>query len=285
MSERAGELREISTLSTGGGVESGWVRFRDPSIALGLALIALPMELALAQPAVIFFVLKASVPRWRDTFRHIKSTGKPNAKLLDSLWILFHTLTGELLAPALSLVLLESGNALRDLTAVKGEHTKVDLIPSRLYWVERGGRRRRVHLNHLKKGDHVHLGAGDRIPADGVIRKGNALLDAGFLTGKSTLSRKDAGDSVYASTLVSKGQLVFEVEVMGANTRVSAMLEGRLEKSQEDRVLVTTWSLWAIRSSCLPSLGGLPSSSLQVTLINHSPRCRWILLRAWGSVH
>ena len=139
MSERAGELREISTQSTGGGVRSGWARFRDPTIALGLALVALPMELALAQPAVIFFVLKASVPRWRDTFSHIRSTGKPNAELLDSLWILFHALTGELLAPALSLVLLESGNVLRDLTAVEGDHTKVELIPSRLYWVERGG--------------------------------------------------------------------------------------------------------------------------------------------------
>lgn len=214
--------------------DPGWVRFRDPGLALGFAMVALPMELALAQPAVVFFILKASLPRWNDTLQHMRSTGKPNAEILDSLWILFHTLTGELLAPALSLVLLESGNALRDLTAVKGDQTKVDLIPSRLYWVERGGRRRRVHLKHLKKGDHVHLGAGDRIPADGVILRGDALLDVGFLTGRSRLSRKESGDHVYASTMVSKGQLVFEIEVIGAKTRVSAMLEGRLEKPEQD---------------------------------------------------
>ncbi|MEN9680545.1 MAG: hypothetical protein RLZZ627_438 [Pseudomonadota bacterium] len=234
MSEQKGELRDIRTHSTDGSADPGWVRFRDPSIALGLALVALPMELVLVQPAIIFFVFKASVPRWKDTFAHIRSTGKPNAELLDSLWILFHTLTGELLAPALSLVLLESGNALRDLTAGKVDEAKVDLIPSRLYWVERSGRRRRIHLKHLKKGDRVHLGAGDRIPADGVIRKGDALLDAGFLTGKSSLARKGAGDQVYASTLVSKGQLVFEIEAIGADTRVSSMLKGRLEKPEED---------------------------------------------------
>lgn len=234
MSERMGELRDIRTPPKGGNAEPGWVRFRDPGIALGLSLVALPMELVLVQPAILFFVFKASIPRWKETFAHIRSTGKPNAELLDSLWILFHTLSGELLAPALSLVLLESGNALRDLTAVKGDQAKVDLIPSRLYWVERGGRRRRVHLKHLKRGDRVHLGAGDRIPADGIICKGDAILDAGFLTGKSSLVRKGVGDPIYASTVVTRGQLIFEIEVIGAKTRVSSMLEGRIEKPKED---------------------------------------------------
>lgn len=234
MSERTAEHLRVAEKAASNGLEVGWVRFRDPGIALGLALVLLPLELALAQPAVMFFVFKASLPRWKDTFRHIRSTGRPDAELLDSLWILFHALTGELLAPALSLVLLESGNALRDLTAVKGNQAKVDLIPGRLYWVERRGRRRRIHLKHLKRGDYVHLGSGDRIPADGTIRKGDALVDAGFLTGKSSLARKGNGDRVYASTLISRGQLILEVEGIGAQTRVSSMLEGRIEKPQED---------------------------------------------------
>ena len=131
-------------------LELNWVRFRDPGVALGLALFAVPLELALAQPAIIFFMHKALVPKWKETYEHIRSSGKPNAELLDSLWVLFYTLTGELVAPALSLVLLESGNALRDLTAVREDQAKVDPIPSRLYWVERGGRRRRIHSKHLK---------------------------------------------------------------------------------------------------------------------------------------
>lgn len=215
-------------------LELNWVRFRDPGVALGLALFAVPLELALAQPAIIFFMLKALVPKWKETYEHIRSSGKPNAELLDSLWVLFYTLTGELVAPALSLVLLESGNALRDLTAVREDQAKVDPIPSRLYWVERGGRRRRIHSKHLKKGDQVHLGAGDRIPADGLIRKGNALLDTGFLTGKSSLTRKGEGEHVYAATLVTKGQFVFEIEVMGPDTRVASMLQGHLERPRED---------------------------------------------------
>lgn len=234
MSRQMGEIHRGVTSSKSAEARPGWIRLRDPGLALGLAVVAMPMELALAQPAVVFFVLKASWPRWRLTLQHIRSTGRPNADLLDSLWILFHTLTGELLAPALSLVLLESGNALRDLTAVKGKQIKAELIPSRLYWVERDGRRRRIHLKHLKEGDRVYLGAGDQIPADGVIRKGSALLDAGFLTGSSSLRRKGPGDYAYASTLVTKGQLVLEIEFIGANTRVSAMLDGRLEKPIQD---------------------------------------------------
>lgn len=215
-------------------LELDWVRFRDPGVALGLAIFAVPLELALAQPAILFFMLKALVPKWKVTFEHIRASGKPNAEILDTLWVLFYTLTGELIAPALSLVLLESGNALRDLTAVKKDQTQVDLIPNRLYWVERAGRRRRIHSKHLKTGDLLHLGAGDRIPADGLIRKGNALLDTGFLTGKSSLTRKGEGEHVYAATLVTKGQFVLEIEVLGANTRVSAMLQGRLDRPRED---------------------------------------------------
>jgi len=78
VSEQKGELRDIRTHSKDGSADPGWVRFRDPGIALGLALVALPMELVLVQPAIIFFVFKASVPRWKDTFAHIRSTGKPD---------------------------------------------------------------------------------------------------------------------------------------------------------------------------------------------------------------
>lgn len=216
------------------GLPVDWSRFRDPGIALGIALTAVPFEVVLAPQICIFFVLKSSIPKWRETYRHLKEKGKPDAEVLDSLWILFHTITGEVLAPALSLVLLEAGNSLRDLTAVRSEEHKIDLIPSRLYWVERAGRRRRIHAKHLKKGDLVHLGAGDRVPADGSIRKGTAILDAGFLTGASGLASKGPGERVYASTLLSKGQMVFEIERLGQDTRVSVMLEGKLDRQPED---------------------------------------------------
>ena len=233
MSDRVQELQaELSLESRGRSVD--WRRFRDPGIALGLALGAAPLELLFAPQAALFFVLKASLPRWRETLRHIRSKGRPDAEILESIWVLFYSVSGELVAPALSLLLLEAGNSLRDMTAERKTQNDAEVIPSRLYWVERGGRRRRIHLRHLKRGDRVYLGAGDRVPADGVIRKGQAILDAIFLTGASTLTSKSPGDRIYASTLLSKGQIVLEVDVAGAETRVSSMLEGWVDKRKDD---------------------------------------------------
>lgn len=254
MSERGQELKADDSLDSHG-FSVDWRRFRDPGIALGLALGAAPFELLFAPQAALFFVVKASLPRWRETLRHIRSKGRPDAEILESLWVLFYSVSGELVAPALSLLLLEAGNSLRDMTAANMTQNDVEVIPSRLYWVERGDRRRRIHLKHLKRGDRVHLGAGDRVPADGVIRKGHAILDAIFLTGASTLTSKSPGDRVYASTLLSKGQIVLEVDVAGTETRVSSMLEGWMDKRRDDTRLSNYMEDLGNRA-VLPALAG-----------------------------
>lgn len=211
-----------------------WKKFREPSLAMGLAITAVPLEIFLAPQLVAVLIIKASLPRWRETFRHIRASGKPDVELLDTLWICFHTLTGEFLAPALSLVLLETANALRDLTAVHGRKNKVELIPARLYWVERKGRRRRIHLKHLQVGDLIHLGRGDQVPVDAEVLKGECLVDSGFLTGMSKLESRKPQETVYASTIISRGQIVARIKRTGDQTRLSTMLTGHLERPEDD---------------------------------------------------
>ena len=215
-------------------VSVDWKKFREPSIAMGLAITAVPLEIFLAPQVVTILIIKASLPRWRETFRHIRASGKPDVELLDTLWIFFHTLTGEFLAPALSLVLLEAANTLRDLTAVHRQKNKVELIPARLYWVERKGRRRRIHLKHLAVGDLIHLGRGDQVPSDAEVVKGECLVDTGLMTGLSRLQARKEGETIYASTFISRGQIVARIKRIGDQTRVSTMLTGHLDKPEED---------------------------------------------------
>ena len=201
---------------------------------MGLALTAVPLELFLAPQLTVFFIFKASWPRWRDTLKHIRASGKPDVELLDSLWIFFYTLSGEFLAPALSLFLIEAANSLRDLTAEREGRPSIEVLPSRLYWIERRGRRRRVHRKHLKRDDLIHLGRGDQLPADVEIIRGECVVDAGFLTGRSRPSARGIGDSLYASTLIQQGQVVARIKRTGEETRVLAMLAGHQEKTQRE---------------------------------------------------
>lgn len=209
-------------------------KFRDPSLAMGLALTAVPLELFLAPQITTFFIIKASWPRWRATFRHVRASGKPDVELLDSLWIFFYTLSGEFLAPALSLVLIEAANALRNLTAVREARHVVEVLPSRLYWIERKGRRRRVHLKHLATDDLIHLGRGDQVPADAEILRGECVVDSGLLTGRARPSAKQPGETLYASTLIKQGQVVAKIKRTGEQTTLLSMLQGYTERHEKE---------------------------------------------------
>ena len=59
----------------------------------------------------------------------------------------------------------------------------------------------------LKLGDMLVVGAGERIPADGVVDEGASAVDESMLTGESLPVTKGAGDTVYGGT-VNQGRLL-----------------------------------------------------------------------------
>jgi heavy metal translocating P-type ATPase len=227
------EMREPPAATVNGHHIDYAERFKYPGLALGLSLVIGPMELAIGPAVVGIVIAKASLPTFKRTLKIIQ-TGQPTVDLLDSLWILFHTVTGELLAPALAICLTEAGNTLRDLTAMEGRRQLPQLVPNRQYWIERNGRRRLVLLRHLALGDHVLLGPGDLVPADGKVVRGEGLVDQNALTGASKLLSRNVGDKLFASTVVANGQLVLEIEHMGADTRASRMAGQFTDETRQD---------------------------------------------------
>lgn len=100
--------------------------------------------------------------------------------------------------------------------------------------VLRDGAWQRIDARDLVPGDLVHVGEGDRAPADGLVREGTSLtVDESLLTGESVAvvrsPDRDAhalgqpGDSqsaVFAGTLVTSGNATLEVVETGARTEV-----------------------------------------------------------------
>jgi Ca2+-transporting ATPase len=97
----------------------------------------------------------------------------------------------------------------------------------------------------LVPGDAIHVGEGDRVPADALLRAGTPLaIDESLLTGESvpvvrqpdagaqSLGRPgDEGAAIFAGTLIGSGTAVAEVVHTGARTevgRIGAAL-GRIE--------------------------------------------------------
>jgi Ca2+-transporting ATPase len=107
--------------------------------------------------------------------------------------------------------------------------------------VIRGGVHRRIPGREVARGDLIVLAEGDRVPADGLLRRGiNLSVDESLLTGESVPVRKapsaDAaaldppgGDdlpSVFSGTLVTAGQGIVEVLATGPRSQL-----GRIGKA------------------------------------------------------
>jgi P-type Ca2+ transporter type 2C len=95
-------------------------------------------------------------------------------------------------------------------------------------WVVRDGQLTHVPSASIVPGDWARLEAGDRVPADGLLRDAQGvMLDESMLTGESVPVDKTGGDEVWSGTLVVRGRTFVEVSRTGpasAMGRLAAML-------------------------------------------------------------
>ncbi|XKE94639.1 cadmium-translocating P-type ATPase [Metaplanococcus flavidus] len=73
----------------------------------------------------------------------------------------------------------------------------------------------------LKVGDIVRVQAGENVPADGIITRGNSRINEALLTGESKPVEKGAGDKVIGGSTNGEGILYLEVEGTGEASFIS----------------------------------------------------------------
>jgi P-type Cu2+ transporter len=90
----------------------------------------------------------------------------------------------------------------------------------------RGWRPRTVPAHMLAAGDRVMVGAGERVPADGVLEEGVSSADESLLTGESRPVAKRAGATLVGGSINLEQPLTMRVTRAGADTQAAAI--GRL---------------------------------------------------------
>jgi cation transport ATPase len=85
-----------------------------------------------------------------------------------------------------------------------------------------------VLVDDLKPHDVILVTAGERIPADGQVKKGQALVDERLVRGIDGLSSKQPDDVVLAGSTVRLGELHIEVLRVGADTQAAALFRATL---------------------------------------------------------
>ncbi len=110
----------------------------------------------------------------------------------------------------------------------------VNLLPPTAMRLDASGRAERVLLDEVRPGDLLEVKPGESVPADGLIVQGVSSVDESALSGEYLPLAKRAGDKVVAGTLNVEGPLRVQVQAVGDQTRLSAIVR-LLERAQSDK--------------------------------------------------
>jgi P-type Cu2+ transporter len=228
---RAG-LAAIATVAIMGlyeGLYAGWwYGAMDP----GFAALFRWVSLALATPVTLWCAAPFFIGAWNGLRHRVLHMDLPIA--LGVLILYGHGIAATLLhqdayldSLAMLVALLLAGRVLE----ARGRRRTVEAAATLVGSVPRLAKRQApeedrvdvVPVTDLRPGDLIDVGAGEELPADGVVREGSGQVRMAVVTGEATPVLVGPGDRVIAGTLVADGALTIAVETVGAETVVQRM--------------------------------------------------------------
>lgn len=150
-----------------------------------------------------------------------------DADVLVAIAILAASALGEFIAAAEVAFIMALGGQLEAYTTRRARRELgglVSLMPATAR-VRRGERETEIASAELQVGEIIVVRAGDRLPADGVVRSGHATVNQAPVTGESLPVTKEAGDEVYVGTLAESGALLVEATRVGNDTTLARIAQ------------------------------------------------------------
>lgn len=199
--------------------------------AVGVATLAsvYPLFIPAAVLAVLYLMRDSFILVWKD----FQKGRYLSLYLIGTVVTLGLIATGHLILAAF--VGLMEGFFARIINQLEGSSQErlVNVFSSHpeKVWVVKDGVELQVAFHDLQVGDQVRVNAGEVMPVDGRIVAGGGQIDQHILTGESQPVDKEAGDEVFASTLLLSGRLTVEVLTAGEDT-VAAKISQVLNETQ-----------------------------------------------------
>ncbi|MRX72277.1 heavy metal translocating P-type ATPase [Bacillus lacus] len=128
---------------------------------------------------------------------------------------------------AILIFIFAVSGALETYTINKSERELSSLItlqPQTALLINESGQREIVSAESLEKGDYIEIKAGERIPADGLVYSGNALIDQSAITGESMPVEKKTKEEVFAGTVNINSSIIVIVTKASNETLFSKMI-------------------------------------------------------------
>ena len=113
--------------------------------------------------------------------------------------------------------------------------------------VLRGGEEEEVFPDEVEVGDTILVRPGERVPLDGIIRRGEGLLDTSALTGESMPREAHEGDEIISGCINQTGVLEIEVTTPYEEStveRILSLVEEATDKKATTEAFITRFARW-----------------------------------------
>jgi len=110
---------------------------------------------------------------------------------------------------------VKTGTALKELAKLQPETANLILDNNET---------REIRIGALRPGEKIQLLAGDRIPVDGLVIKGNSAIDVSSLTGESLPLEASPGVELPSGSLNLESTIILEVKKIGSETAIAKII-------------------------------------------------------------
>lgn len=135
--------------------------------------------------------------------------------------------TGEIAEGVMVMLLYQVGEWFQQYAVGKSRNSISDLMNIRPDYAHlvKDGETQTVDPEDVAVGDTILIKAGEKVPLDGIVKKGESFLDTSALTGESVPRRISAGDEILSGCINGSGLLEIEVSKKFEESTVSKILD------------------------------------------------------------
>ena len=182
------------------------------------------------------------------------------ADVLVSLALIASVIIGEIFAAGEISVIMTIGALLEDLTVQKaqsGIENLVKLTPKQARII-RDNKEIMINADDIEIGDIVRVIAGETIPVDGVIIKGQGSIDESIMNGESLPVDKYVGDNVLSGTINQYSTFDIKATKTSQDSSLKRMIKLVKEADSKKAPIVTLtdrWATWIVVIALVFSIG------------------------------
>ncbi len=194
---------------------------------LGLNLFKSLVWGAPFSPAVLTVgAVVASLPLWSRTLADISNYRLVGLNPLLSTASVLAIATGEAMTALEVIWILDIGEVLEEYVADRSRRAIRDILQvcAKNTVVLTDGREVEMPVQQVQVGDVVVVRAMEKVPVDGIVVAGEALVDQAHFTGCSEPELRREGDPVYAGTIVQDGRIQIRAEKVGEATYLNQII-------------------------------------------------------------